>query len=170
MVKIRVSNKYALIDNSDLTFLSRWNWYLHKTKHTIYARGYLKNNRKTGLVYMHRLIMGAINNQEIDHINGDGLDNRHSNLRYCTRTQNNANRKQIQSKTSKFKGVHLDANRWRAEITYKNKRYRLGRFNTQEEAANAYVIKAKELFGEFAFQAKINQLIPNVPNHQNSGL
>lgn len=96
--------------------------------------------------------MGEPEGLDVDHINGDGLDNRRSNLRACDRSRNNANRHRVQSKTSPIKGVHLDGHtgKWRAEIHWKGKRHTLGRYATLEAAAEAYAVKARELFGEFA--------------------
>lgn len=101
---------------------------------------------------MHRILMKAKRGDEIDHINGNGLDNRRKNLRFCTRTQNNANRHKVQSKTSYHKGVHFESytNKWRAEIVKNGTRYRLGRFSNIQDAINAYNSFAKQLFGDFA--------------------
>lgn len=84
-------------------------------------------------------------------MNGNGLDNRRSNIRVCSRSQNNANRHTAVSQTG-LKGVHFEAftGRWRAEIQKDRRRYKLGRFDTQAEAAEAYRTKALELFGAYA--------------------
>jgi hypothetical protein len=101
---------------------------------------------------MHRFILDAQPGEIADHRSGKGWDNRRQNLRLCSPTENSANRHFLQSKTSDYKGVHLEAQtgRWRAEITAYGKRYRLGRFKTQDEAAKAYAEKADQVFGEFA--------------------
>jgi hypothetical protein len=100
---------------------------------------------------MHRLIIGADHGSDVDHASGDGLDNRRSNLRECSRTLNSANR-HVSASATGTKGVHFEewTGRWRAEIQHQRKRYKLGRFDTQHEAATAYLNKARELFGEFA--------------------
>jgi hypothetical protein len=90
---------------------------------------------------MHRLIMGAGPGQRIDHRNGDGLDNRRSNLRPTTNALNQANRRRIRSKSG-FKGVSWDSTKrerpWRAHITVNGRMKFLGAFATPEEAARAY--------------------------------
>jgi hypothetical protein len=88
-----------------------------------------------------------------DHINGDGLDNRRTNLRQATPTQNNANCGIRGHNTSGYKGVSLRpdrGNRWRATIRIHGLQYFLGLFDDVEDAARAYDAAALELFGDFA--------------------
>ena len=153
MIEYPLNGYIILVDDEDGYLLRQWNWYIHKTKHTFYVRGYPIGNRKGGLFYMHKIILGNVG--EVDHENGNGLDNRRSNIRIATRSQNNANRYTVQSRSSQSKGVHWESStgRWRAEITKDGVRYRLGRFNSQEEAAIAYHRKAQELFSEFGHVA-----------------
>jgi HNH endonuclease len=89
---------------------------------------------------------------EIDHINGFRSDNRLSNLREATRSENRINAKRKNTNTSGFKGVWRPAGRrkWYANIQIKNSRVYLGSFNTREEAYAAYCVAAAELHGEFA--------------------
>lgn len=152
MPTIIIGDQHVLVSKAHLTHLTQYQWHIHKTKHVLYVRGYRKGERKNGLIYMHRLILDAKSNQEVDHVNGNGLDNRKRNLRICTRSQNNANRHRLQTKTSNYKGVYFDSinRKWCADITCDGIRYRLGRHNSQKEAGQAYARKAKELFGEFA--------------------
>ena len=98
-------------------------------------------------------------NLVIDHINGNKLDNRKCNLRICTRLENAQNRLPNKNSISKYKGVNLRKDvknkKWRATIQCNKKRYSLGDFLTEKEAAKAYNIKAKELFGQFAVLNKV---------------
>jgi len=92
----------------------------------------------------------------IDHINGDKLDCRRSNLRLATRSDNEANKKKRRGNTtSKYKGVSKIATAkkypWRATITKEKRQTALGTFATEWEAAEAYNQAALELYGEFAF-------------------
>jgi HNH endonuclease/AP2 domain len=88
----------------------------------------------------------------IDHRDGNPLNNRWTNLRLSTCTNNAANRKRYRSNTSGYKGVsfHRRMRRWTAYISRGGRRYNLGSFATAEAAHEAYVAKARELFGEFA--------------------
>ena len=88
----------------------------------------------------------------IDHRDGNPLNNRFSNLRLSTYSDNAANRGRMRSNTSGFKGAVFDprADKWRAQISKDGRRYCLGRYATAEEAHEAYAAKARELFGEFA--------------------
>ncbi len=94
----------------------------------------------------------------IDHVNGNGADNRRANLRIATRSQNGANRGPQKNNTSGYKGVSRDKQRWQASITVMGVCHRIGGFDTPEEAAVAYDIRAREVFGEYA---KLN--LPNAP-------
>lgn len=88
----------------------------------------------------------------IDHRDGNPLNNRWSNLRLSTHSNNAANRRRPRSNTSGFKGVVFcpRTGKWRALISKDRRRYCLGRYATAEEAHAAYVAKARELFGKFA--------------------
>lgn len=145
------TGKFALVDDDDYEKLNQYKWHVYKIGY-IYARVSKK------YTYMHRLIMNAPKGIEVDHINHDKFDNQKSNLRLCTRQQNIHNKKPNKNKTSKYKGVrwHKGNKSWQSKISYDGKRYYLGYFNTEAEAAHAYNIKATELFGEFAFLNEIN--------------
>ena len=103
---------------------------------------------------LHRLICNTPEGMVTDHINGDSLDNRKSNLRVCTNAENARNNTLSATSSVGFKGVQgkSDGSRlpYRARIKYNYKEILLGRFVTKEEAALAYDKKAKELFGEYA--------------------
>lgn len=103
--------------------------------------------------YMHRLLMNAPDGVEVDHINGNGLDNRRSNLRLATRQQNCVNRPPVPNKTSRFKGVSWcrSSKKWVAVIHTNRKKTTLGYFVDEKEAARAYDKEASIRFGEFAF-------------------
>lgn len=101
--------------------------------------------------YLHRVIMNAPPGVEVDHINGDTLDNRRCNLRFATSTQQKCNQRP-RGGTSKYKGVgwHKRDRKWRAQITYHGKQISLGYFDGELGAAFAYDVAARILFGEFA--------------------
>ena len=88
----------------------------------------------------------------VDHRDGNATNNRWSNLRRATASQNNANRRRSRNNTSGYKGVHLcgRSGRWRAIIYNKHRKTYLGLFTTPEAAHAAYAEAARKLFGEFA--------------------
>lgn len=110
---------------------------------------------------IHRIITNAPSGFVVDHINGNTLDNQCTNLRICTQTQNNANRKINRTSTTGLKGVSFDKygnrkNKWRASIHHDGKRLHLGRFFTKELAAISYNTAAKKLKGEYAKLNEVN--------------
>ena len=145
--------KYAVVDREDYEYLSQWKWYCS-------TRGYARRaeypNGKQRFIHLHRIVAFTPEEMEVDHINGDTLDNRKSNLRNCFHYQNSYNKKLSKKNTSGYKGVswYPKYQKWVAQIAYKRKGYTLGYFERKEEAALAYNIAAKKYFGEFA---RINQ-------------
>jgi hypothetical protein len=119
-------------------------------------RGYVSIWINGKQYYAHRLAWAVCNNAwpigDIDHINEDKSDNRISNLRIASRSENMFNRGRNSNNTSGMKGVVFckQTQRWRAQIMVNRKGVKIGRFDTKEEAANAYILKAKEIRGEFA--------------------
>jgi len=101
---------------------------------------------------MHRLLIHAPKGMEVDHINGNGLDNRICNLRICTRSQNQINKGLQKNNTTGYKGVSFikKHRKYRATIRINGKSMYLGEFESAKGAAFAYDNKAKELFGNFA--------------------
>lgn len=142
--------KYALVDEEDYERVMKFHWSAKVRKSVIYA----ERNNNGEHMSIHRLVMGLEKGDKlvIDHINHDGLDNRKVNLRICTHHQNSLNKRVTKEGTSQYKGVYWDKSksRWIAGIRFKDVSYNLGAFKTEEEAARAYDVKAKELHKEFA--------------------
>ncbi len=151
MKQIELSQgKVALVDNEDFKRLSKFNWYIHKGRNTLYARRNIKPRGRK--LYMHRDIMKPLNKTLIDHINDNGLDNRRCNLRFCTPAQNIVNSYGRQNRTSKYKGVSWCKNikKWEAFVTVNYKKIGLGYFASEQKAAIARNIAIIKYFGEFA--------------------
>ena len=137
-------DKFALCDAKDYKWLSKYKWCVNKVGHSWYARSYRgKKNGKQVYVYMHREIMKPPKGYEVDHINGNGLDNRRSNLRVVTRTQNNLNKHhKTTNKTSQYIGVCFDnttcgVKRWLAQLVIDGKCVLKKRFHNEEDAYKA---------------------------------
>lgn len=149
---------FAVIDDEDYEELSKCKWSVTANGYAL--RGvakrpveYNKNGRmKTKIILMHRHILGLENPKIFaDHINGNKLDNRRSNLRIVTPAQNACNRKIQSNNRLGFKGVTLTPEgRFSAHYGLNRRSYYIGNFRTPEEAHAAYLEKTKEVFGEFA--------------------
>lgn len=141
----------AKVDMLDVLLVLGRKWYAQRAQSgRIYAQSAAPNR-----VSMHRLIANPAPHAEVDHWNGDGLDNRRANLRECSKSQNLANRGKNKNNPHSYKGVcfrPLSKKRpWTAQIQANGRRWALGHFASELEAARAYDAKAEELWGEFAF-------------------
>ncbi len=143
--------KVALVDDEDYGRVSAYRWMAWWNGHRWYAITKIDSQR----VLMHRFVLAAAPDQQIDHINGDGLDNRRSQLRFVTSQQNSMNRGLRRGANNQYKGVSMtnppSMSTWKAQILVDGKRLYLGSYRTPEDAAKAYDAAAKEHFGEFAW-------------------
>ena len=146
--------RLAIVDPADYADLSRYKWRLRKTKgkNVLYAeRSIRRPDGKYTRLLMHRQLIEPPAGYVIDHINGNGLDNRRANLRPATAAQNAWNAKK-RNPRSGYKGVWLagDKNLWRAAIVCDGQRRHLGYFKDKREAAKAYDEAAIIFHGDFA--------------------
>jgi hypothetical protein len=145
--------KYAIVDDEDYHWLSQFKWHAVPGARTWYAarNGVPDENGKRLQICMHQLLY--FNGEEVDHADGNGLDNRKSNLRFATKNQNQWNkRKACGHSSSSFKGVtwFKSAKRWIARMSHKGKVIRLGCFKKEKDAALAYNTEARKRFKEYA--------------------
>jgi hypothetical protein len=140
--------KFALVDDGDFEYLNQFKWCFNGQ----YAarRGAIRGK---SLIRMHRVVMCAPAGYEVDHINGDKLDNRRANLRLCTRAENQRHKARNRQNTTGYKGVRIDKRDgyFSARIRFDNKELHLGRFRNAVDAARAYDAAAKKLHGDFAW-------------------
>lgn len=151
MKQIQLANNkgVALVSDKHFGLVSEHKWQISPKENTSYAVTTIYRNGKRTSIRMHRLIMGEPQGKQIDHIDGNGLNNQISNLRICTNSQNHMNQRTIRG-VSQYKGVCRDRGKWRAYITKDWKYHYLGRHDSEIEAAKIYDEAARELFGEFA--------------------
>lgn len=148
---LATNGRVVAVDDDDYDRVAGYKWYAFLTGKSWYVN--TRIDRKT--VYIHRLITGAPAGMDVDHLDGDGLNNQRNNLRVCTHQQNQQNMRKPNIPThSIYKGVTKMARGgkkiWMAQVKHNKKHIHCGYFETQEEAARAYNAKALELFGEFA--------------------
>lgn len=168
-MKINIHGKSVLIDKEDYEKIKHFKWQIIKIKNIppyVFAAG---KQGTPSTVRMHRIILGAPRGSIIDHINGNPLDNRKINLRFCTQRQNMQNKKPHDGRKRKFssnyKGVYKLKNKWRAYISYNYSTIHLGFFETESEAAKAYDFAASMIFKEFHrpnFKDMPNKKIENI--------
>ena len=142
----------AVIDAADVHLVDGFNWYANTDGHTVYAQrgAYANGAQKT--TRLHRVLMGVHGDLLVDHIDGDGLNNRRSNLRVATHAQNQRNQRLVKRNSSGFKGVSWDKEErnWLAQIRVDGNSRKLGRYKTPEQAHAAYCAASLKIYGEFA--------------------
>lgn len=151
----------TIIDEEDYNEISLFKWKTLKTKKKIYVVRSMNKpekdqnniNKQYVSVLLHRQIMKCGPDDYVDHINGNSLDNRKSNLRVCSNSCNLSNRSKQSNNKSGYKGVikRKDCNRFEAAIRKDNYSHRLGLYKTIKEAAIAYDLASLYLYKEFAY-------------------
>ncbi len=145
---------FALVDVHDLRVLVSRVWRITRRSHTDYAVTSYRVNGRLATVYMHHFLLDPPQGKEVHHINGDGLDNRRSNLVICTHAENmQAQVKHIKTTHSRYKGVTWvkDKAKWSGRITRSDgRRIFLGYFDSEVDGARAYDRAAQAMFGDFA--------------------
>lgn len=144
--RVDVSDALRVMEHRWHAIRSRRNGQGHYAMHNVYSpQGYTR-------LYMHRVILCPNDDMQVDHIDGDGLNNTRANLRQATNTLNQANRRKLPGTSSRFKGVyrHRGEKRWTARIVVNRKKVYLGCFADEVDAGVAYDNAARLLWGEFA--------------------
>ena len=133
--------KVALVDDDVYEWAKDYKWFAHFDNGNWYAcRGFTKGYKQYSMMKLHHAIIGfPLDGFEVDHIDGDGLNNQRSNLRFVDDRGNGQNQ-HLNNKTSKYVGVcwYKSRKKWRALIRINGKQKHLGFFNVEEEAAEVY--------------------------------
>jgi len=138
--------KSTLIDKKDLQLITGHNWRTQSCGGRWYAAGSVGKE----VVLLHRFITNAPSDMEVDHIDGNGLNNTRANIRICTHAQNMANRKLSKNSRTGFNGVSVFGKRYRAFIEVRGEKIYLGSFGNKIFAAKAYNRAAYKYFGQYA--------------------
>jgi hypothetical protein len=150
-----------LVDNEDFEHISQLNWHIHRHCNTFYSMRHIYVEGKRTCTLMHRDLLGLRKGDpNVDHIDGDELNNQNSNIRLATTHQNGENRRKSPTfkTSSKYKSVcwYKAGSCWRANIKIHGKSVHLGLFDIEENAAREYNAVALKYFGEFA---KLNERV-----------
>lgn len=142
----------AIIDASDAEFVGKNNWSVRVMPTTQYAQRTTRRGGKVKTIPMHRALLGCGGGYDVDHIDGNGLNNRRDNLRVATRAGNKRNSRRPSNNTSGYKGVSWRKREslWTASICCNGKQMHLGYFSSAEDAHDAYAKAATFYFGAFA--------------------
>jgi hypothetical protein len=143
----------ALIDREDLPLVQGRFWYVKgDPDRTHYAMTTVRTKAGWEALSMHRLLLNVLPGFQVDHRNGNGLDNRRFNIRIATVVDNARNTRIHRDNKVGFKGVHFDKRngKFRAHIGLNGRSRYIGSYKTAENAAKAYDEAAIEYFGEFA--------------------
>lgn len=143
----------AIIDKEDVAKVRSYKWRLSKggTDRSKCNGVYTGNSQNSKCISLHRFLTNCPQAMYVDHINGNRLDNRKSNLRICTNQENNFNRTAQSNNISGFKGIWFDKsrNKWTTEIKYNNKKIYIGRYEDKEVAIFSRLYAEKILFKEY---------------------
>jgi len=155
-MEIELCGYKVLIDDEDYERVCKIKWHIKDKKKAEKGQYYFcytdrKNGRKT--LYLHRYIMNCdkYNGKDVDHINGDRLDNRKSNLRICQHSLNTFNQLKSSRNKTGYKGVHVnkDTKKYVAQIGVAGRTIYLGSFSCPQEAHDAYCEASKKYHGEY---------------------
>lgn len=147
--------KFAIVDDEDFDKINQYRWRAVFNRNTWYAAtGQTRDQTYWG---MHEMILG-FNESQIDHIDGNGLNNQKINLRFATHSQNTQKGKARKDNPQGLRGIYWasNCNKWRASIQVNHQRLNLGLYKEINDAIKAYNAASLTHFGEHGFQ---NQLI-----------
>lgn len=167
MKKIKLTQgKYTIVDNIDFEWVNSFKWYAKKQGEKSKVARNITNKKGTqDTVLLHRIIMKCPKGMEVDHIDGDPLNNQRKNLRLCTKKQNRQNKGFSKNNQSGYKGVTLHRNVYEVYVRKNNRHTFVGSHKNKHEAAKIYNKEAKKVFGKFSKLNIIIRLIVGLKTH-----
>ncbi len=163
IIKFKNEPFTILIDKEDELMFDKYSWYLRYTRKNgkpyVTTDIWIKLTKTRKKLILHRVLLGVTDpKRQVDHINGDTLDNRKENLRDCNYSENNRNRKKGIRNTSGYKGVcwNKGMNKWFAQIRVNRKQINIGHYSNILDAVAAYNEAALKYHGEFANLSEVD--------------
>ena len=143
--------QFTIVDDEDYEYLNKWKWQAYKPANSYRNYYALRRHRQNGIqqvIRMHNVLLPPTKGKQVDHKDGNSLNNCKSNLRHCTFAQNQYNRHPNINSSSKYKGVAWNkaVEKWQVYcgVIY------YGVYENEEDAALKYNYEAKRKFGQFA--------------------
>ena len=151
---IKIGSETIKIDKNYLPLINSYKWRIEEI---MPGYKYVVAHIKGEEILLHRLLKKCRQEKVVDHINGNGLDNRMSNLRICSQAENMMNKNKYKNNKSGYKGVwfHKNKKRWEVQIRVGGRKIYLGVVKSPKTGAMIYNSAAKKYFGEFA---KLNKI------------
>lgn len=146
-------NNFAEIDDDDFEVIKNYKWVTLNSRGRLYAISSWYENGVKKHILMHRLILGVEKGMCVDHIDGNGLNNKKENIRICSHGENMRNSKPRKHSQTGIRGVRFDFGKYFGRVYFNKKRYQKV-FSNIEDAAKWASEKRKELHGEFAYDAE----------------
>lgn len=146
-LELNGSKELVMIDDEDYVWLSRFKWWMQNNEN---GENYVTTKVGKRVMCMHSLLLPSRSDSLVKYIDGNNLNLQKVNIKPASRSQIGANRNPNAGK--KYKGAYLPEGekRWRSQIVKDGVTYLLGSYETEEEAARAYDVKARELYGDYA--------------------
>lgn len=151
------NGEFFYFDLEDYDLIKNYRWSKKE-------RGYIYTKQENKYIRMHRLVMNCPDDMDIDHINHNTMDNRKSNLRIVTKSQNHMNKTIYKNNTSGVKGISWDSrkNKWLVELQKENTKIKIGRYDDFNEAVEARLEAEYKYHTGYRYNPEAEEIVNNL--------